>query len=109
MQQTQSVASACDDEECCGQKCQHDDDANGQEGHIGRQGLSNASRPRSFLVREHIGSQLSIAQARKAGSGSSTLLLRCLAAGCCEAEQAKAKQSDSGWLRHGSRAAATRG
>ena len=58
IQPTRSVASAGKDEEHSGQECHHDDDANGQEGHIRRQGLSDASRPRSFLVQGHMGSRL---------------------------------------------------
>lgn len=68
MQPAKSVSSTCDNEKHSSHKCQHDDDANGQEGHIGRQGLSDASRPRSFLVQDHINSPPSdeIARAKRA-------------------------------------------
>lgn len=65
MRQSKLIASACDNEEHCSQKRGQDNEANGQERHIRRQDLSDASRFRSFLVQDHISSRLWIGQARK--------------------------------------------
>jgi hypothetical protein len=80
-----STVSACDDEEHGGQECHQDNNANGQKRHIRRQGLSDASRPRSFFVWEHMVSQLPFGQAR-VKRAPMPLLLCCFAAGCCKAE-----------------------
>jgi hypothetical protein len=93
--------SACGNEKHCGQKGARYHKAYHQEWYIRLYSLSVASRFWTFFIWEHIASRLLIVRTREAGSISSTLLLRCLAAGCCEAKEPETKQCNRSRLWHG--------